>query len=57
MLLDFLATPESGTARAGSDAGAVGWTTLEELVALDTTEGLEPMLRRALAMNAERLTG
>ena len=56
VLLDFLATPESGTARAGSDAGAVRWTTLEELVALDTTEGLEPMLRRALAMNAQRLT-
>ena len=57
VLLDFLATPESGTARAGSDAGAVRWTTLEELSALDTTEGLEPMIRRALAMNAQRLTG
>jgi 8-oxo-dGTP diphosphatase len=56
VLLDFLATPESGTARAGSDAGAVRWTTLEELPALDTTEGLEPMIRRALAMNAQRLT-
>jgi ADP-ribose pyrophosphatase YjhB (NUDIX family) len=56
VLLDFLATPESGTARAGSDAGAVRWTSLDELVALDTTEGLEPMIRRALAMNAQRLT-
>ena len=42
--------------RAGSDAGAVRWTTLEELATLDTTEGLEPMIRRALAMNAQRLT-
>jgi ADP-ribose pyrophosphatase YjhB (NUDIX family) len=55
VLLDFLATPESGTACAGSDAGAVRWATLEELAALDTTEGLESMIRRALALNAQRL--
>lgn len=56
VLLDFLATPESGTACAGSDAGAIRWTTLEELPTLDTTEGLESMIRRALALNAQRLT-
>ncbi len=55
VLLDFLATPESGTACAGSDARAVRWTTLEALAALETTEGLEAMIRRALALNAARL--
>jgi ADP-ribose pyrophosphatase YjhB (NUDIX family) len=54
VLLDFLATPESGTACAGSDARAVRWTTLGELVHLETTEGLETMIRRALDMNARR---
>jgi 8-oxo-dGTP diphosphatase len=54
VLLDFLATPESGTAAAGSDARAVRWSTLEELRGLDTTQGLDAMIRRALDMNAER---
>ena len=54
VLLDFLATPESGTACAGSDARALRWTTLEELDRLETTEGLEAMIRRALAMHARR---
>lgn len=54
VLMDFLATPESGTAAAGSDARAVRWSTLEELRGLDTTQGLDAMIRRALDMNAER---
>ena len=54
VLLDFLATPESGTAAAGSDARAVRWSTLEEFRGLDTTQGLDAMIRRALDMNAER---
>lgn len=54
VLLDFLATPESGTARAGSDARALRWSTVEELKSLETTEGLEAMIRRALEMNARR---
>jgi len=55
VLLDFLASPESGTACAGSDARALRWSTVEELRRLETTEGLEAMIRRALDMNAERL--
>ncbi len=57
VLLDFLATLEGGSgglARAGSDAAALRWSSLEELARLDVTEGLEPMIRRALAMDAER---
>jgi len=55
VLLDFLATPESGTARAGSDARALRWSTLDEIRTLETTEGLDAMIRRALDLNAERL--
>ncbi len=55
VLLDFLASPESGTACAGSDARALRWSTVEELRRLETTEGLEATIRRALDMNAERL--
>jgi ADP-ribose pyrophosphatase YjhB (NUDIX family) len=55
VLLDYLATPRAGRARAGSDAQAVRWATLDDLKGLDTTEGLEAMMRRALAMAAEPL--
>lgn len=54
VLLDFLAVPAPGIARPGSDARALRWSTLEELADLDVTEGLEPMMRRALLMDAER---
>ncbi|MBI3456888.1 MAG: NUDIX hydrolase [Candidatus Rokubacteria bacterium] len=57
VLLDFLATPadgEAGTACAGSDADAVRWCTLPELVTLDVTEGVEAMIRRAFEMDAAR---
>lgn len=55
VLLDFLATLEAGapSARAGSDARAVRWCTLDELPGLDVTRGLEPMIRRAYRMLEE----
>jgi len=52
VLLDYLARPAGGTARAGSDARALRWATPADLPGLDVTEGLEPMMRRALAMAA-----
>jgi ADP-ribose pyrophosphatase YjhB (NUDIX family) len=54
VLLDFLATPEAGTVRAGSDARALRWVAPDELGELDVTEGLDAMIRRALAMDGER---
>ncbi len=54
VLLDFLATPEEGTPRAGSDAAEIRWSTLDDLRGLEVTEGLEPMIRRALRLNDER---
>jgi 8-oxo-dGTP diphosphatase len=52
VLLDFLAHPAGGQARAGSDAAAVRWVHPDEIPGLDTTEGLEPMIRRAMAQDA-----
>src|SRR5262249_22970106 len=44
VILDFLATPEDGTAaRAGDDARAVRWAALDELARLDLTHDLEAM--------------
>ncbi len=54
VLVDFLATPAGGTARPGSDARELCWAVPDALPGLDTTQGLEPMIRRALAMDAER---
>lgn len=54
VLLDYLATPTAGRAEAGSDALAVQWCELDALGALDVTEGVESMVRRAFAREAER---
>lgn len=52
VLLDFLATPEGGELRPGSDAMAVRWVGPDEIPGLPVTEGLEAMVRRALALHA-----
>lgn len=52
VLIDFLAVPLGGEARAGSDAEAVRWVPVGEVAGLDLTEGLEAMLERALALEA-----
>jgi ADP-ribose pyrophosphatase YjhB (NUDIX family) len=56
VLLDFLAVPEpgQGAPRAGSDAAALRWATADEIGRLDATDGLEIMVRRALAMETAR---
>ena len=54
MKLDYLATPGAGRLEPGSDALAVEWREAEALAAPDVTEGLETMVRRALAMDVER---
>jgi ADP-ribose pyrophosphatase YjhB (NUDIX family) len=50
VILDFLGTAPLGQLRAGSDAGEARWVTLDELGRMDTTDGLEPVVRRARAM-------
>ena len=54
VLLDYLVTPTAGRAEAGSDALAVQWCELDALGGLDVTEGVESMVRRAFALEAER---
>ncbi len=54
VLLDYLATPTAGRAEAGSDALAVQWCEPDALGALDVTDGVESMVRRAFALQAER---
>ena len=53
VLLDYLATPNAGRAEAGSDALAVQWCEPDKLGGLDVTEGVESMVRRAFALEAE----
>ena len=50
VILDLLGTQPTGELRVGSDASEARWVTLAELAGLDTTDGLEPVIRRALAM-------
>ena len=52
--LDHLATPTAGCAEAGADALAVQWCAPDALGALGVTEGVESMVRRAFALEAER---
>ena len=54
VLLDYLATPVAGRARAGSDAAELRWVRLDDLSGLEVTDGLEPMIRRALELDGER---
>lgn len=53
VLVDYLAFAETDAVVAGSDADEAQWVSLKELEALDTTDGLLDMVRRALAMAAE----
>ena len=55
VILDHLARVTGGALAAGDDADEVGWFTLAEAAALPTTDGLLPVLERALA--TARATG
>jgi 8-oxo-dGTP diphosphatase len=50
VILDFLGSAPSGTLVAGSDCADARWVPIAELDAWDTTDGLVPVIRRALAM-------
>jgi ADP-ribose pyrophosphatase YjhB (NUDIX family) len=55
VLVDYLAFPEGGDARAGSDAAEVRWVAIDEVsrLAPDITDGLMDMIQRALALGQE----
>ncbi len=52
IILDFLARPLGGALQAGDDAAAARWVTRDEWATLPTTEGLGPVLDKALRMAA-----
>ena len=50
VILDFLARPLGGELRPGDDASDVRWTRRADWASLPLTEGLTPVLEKALAL-------
>ena len=57
VLIDYLATPESGDLRPGSDAADCRWVPIGELDHYETTEGLTAMVARAVRLSKGGLSG
>ncbi len=53
VLIDYLAYPESDAVCAGTDAAEVRWVPAEHVHALNATEGLSDMIRRAMTLATE----
>ncbi len=51
ILIDYLAVPESGEPRPGSDAAECRWVPIADLGRYDTTEGLAAMVVRAVRLH------
>jgi ADP-ribose pyrophosphatase YjhB (NUDIX family) len=52
VILDFLGEQPTGTLRAGSDCADARWVEVDALGGYDLTDGLEPVIRRAVEMRA-----
>jgi ADP-ribose pyrophosphatase YjhB (NUDIX family) len=50
VILDLLGVRPTGTLRAGSDSTDARWVPVAELARWDTTDGLEPVVRRAIEL-------
>lgn len=50
VLVDYVATPESGELRPGSDAADARWVPVEDLGRYETTEGLAAMVMKAMRL-------
>jgi ADP-ribose pyrophosphatase YjhB (NUDIX family) len=50
VILDFLGTAPTGVLAAGSDCLDARWVRVDELAGYETTDGLEPVVRRAVEM-------
>lgn len=57
VLIDYLATPESGEVRPGSDAADCRWVPVGELGRYETTEGLAAMVARAVRLSEGGVPG
>jgi len=51
VLIDYLAIPESGEVRPGSDAADCRWVPIAELARYETTEGLLAMVLKAVRLS------
>ena len=51
VLVDYMAHPEAGAIRAGSDDADVRWVPVAEVARYDTTDGLVEMIERAVALS------
>jgi ADP-ribose pyrophosphatase YjhB (NUDIX family) len=49
VILDLLGAAPTGQLRSGSDCLDARWVPIDELASYPTTDGLEPVIRRALA--------
>jgi len=54
VIIDYVASVESGVPRAGSDAAEVRWVPIREVGAYDTTDGLADMVHRAVRLGRSR---
>ena len=54
VIIDYVASIESGEPRAGSDAAEVRWVPIREVEAYDTTDGLADMVHRAVRLGRPR---
>ena len=50
VLVDYLAVARGGTLCAGDDAADARWVPIDEVPRYDTTDGLLPMIERAVAL-------
>ncbi len=57
VILDFVGTHPVGELRAGSDSADARWVPVAELDQYATTDGLAPVIARAIAMQKEGLAG
>src|SRR5262249_48513762 len=48
VILDFLATDPTGALQVGDGCADARWVAFDEVARYDTTDGLEPVIRRAL---------
>ena len=53
VLLDYVCKMTGGTPQAGTDAKDVRWFTLEELESLDTTEGIQHLVRKGVSLESK----
>lgn len=51
VLIDYLAVPQGGTPRAGSDAAEVRWVPVADVERYETTDGLAAMIHRGVRLS------